>query len=307
MAIHQKSNQHLMKAIRRMHALVENADIEKVRASQENISGIFSKTREIKYVEVPVGQIVGEWVFIEKEKRKDYVILYCHGGGYNTGSFHYARSITNKLAEISAMGVFSFDYRLAPEYPYPTALEDALNVWEYLRKQGWESRQILIAGDSAGGNLALALTLKLKEKQKEIPKGLLLFSPWTDLTLQGSSHKDKADIDPILNAAYMEKAVEDYAGMTEVKNPLVSPLFGDFTGFPSVCIQVGENEILLSDSEELMHRMKAYQVPVTFEKYEGMWHVFQMSPFKTAIEAMESAGKFIKELCGEYTEERKQE
>ncbi len=305
MAISQKSNQHLMKAIRRMHSLVENSDIEKVRASQENISGIFSRTREINYAEVQAGQIFGEWVFIEKEKRNDYVILYCHGGGYNTGSFRYARSITNKLAEISAMGVFSFDYRLAPEYPYPAALEDALESWKYLREQGWRPDQILIAGDSAGGNLALALTLKLKEKQKEMPKGLILFSPWTDLTLQGNSHKEKAQIDPILNADYMEKAVEDYAGMTDVNNPLVSPLFGDFTGFPPVCIQVGENEILLSDSEELMHRMEAYQVPVTFEKYEGMWHVFQMSPFKMAIEAMESAGKFIKELCGEYTEDRK--
>ena len=305
MAISQKSNQHLMKAIRRMHSLVENSDIEKVRASQENISGIFSRTREINYAEVQAGQIFGEWVFIEKEKRNDYVILYCHGGGYNTGSFRYARSITNKLAEISAMGVFSFDYRLAPEYPYPAALEDALESWKYLREQGWRPDQILIAGDSAGGNLALALTLKPKEKQKEMPKGLILFSPWTDLTLQGNSHKEKAQIDPILNADYMEKAVEDYAGMTDVNNPLVSPLFGDFTGFPPVCIQVGENEILLSDSEELMHRMEAYQVPVTFEKYEGMWHVFQMSPFKMAIEAMESAGKFIKELCGEYTEDRK--
>ena len=194
------------------------------------------------------------------------------------------------------MKVLSFDYRLAPEHPYPCALEDALEVWEYIRQEGWAPDHVIIAGDSAGGNLALALGLCLKDKE-ELPEAFVLFSPWTDLTLQGSSHKERAELDPILNAEYMENAVNDYAGLGNVKNPLVSPLFGDFTGFPPVCIQVGDQEILLSDSEELMNRLEAYQVPVKFEKYEGMWHVFQMSPFKTAIEAMDSVGEFISGIC----------
>lgn len=291
------SNQNMLKAIKRMHTLVESDDVEKMRASQENLSGFFSKSKDMKYEDVQIGEIPAEWVSVDRCHMKKYVILYCHGGGYNTGSFRYARSITNKLASTTSMDVLSFDYRLAPEHPYPAALEDALKVWDYLMHYGYGARNVIVAGDSAGGNLALSLVLKLKEQGRLLPRGLVLFSPWTDLTLEGKSHQTKAEDDPILAEEYLKKAVEDYAGENDLKNPLISPLFGDFKGFPPTYIQTGGNEILLSDSTSLNKNMEKCNVQVRFDLYRSMWHVFQMSPFKAAYDAMDQIAEFIFEIC----------
>lgn len=292
MIIYNRPNEHLVRAIKKMHSIVESPDVEKIRAHQESIGTLFTK-RELEYEDIQIEHIPAEWIRIGDDARKDYVILYCHGGGYNTGGFKYARTVTGKLAETSLMNVLAFDYRLAPEYPYPCANEDALKVWEYLENIGFRGSHVIIAGDSAGGNLALALTLKLKELGKDMPAGLVLFSPWTDLTLEGVSHVERLDMDPILTEEYIENAVKDYVGDEDTMNPFISPLFGDFEGFPPTLIQVGDHEILLSDSEDLAACMNAYGVDVKFELYEGMWHVFQMSPLKAAIEAMEHVGKFI--------------
>lgn len=292
-----ETNPKMIKAIKRMHAVMETPDIEKQRAAQENFGGILSKSRELTYQNFELGGIPAEWSCVERSHMKKYVILYCHGGGYTSGSFRYARSITNKLASSTSMDVLSFDYRLAPENPYPAALEDAMNVWDHLMYHGYGARDIIIAGDSAGGNLALALTLKLKEQGRLLPRGLVLFSPWTDLTMSGKSHKEKAELDPILSAEYLQRCRESYAPEMELKNPLISPVFGDFTGFPPTYIQVGTNEILLSDSTKLQRQLQKYHVPVKMEYYPGMWHVFQMSPLKNAYSAMDQVAEFIFDIC----------
>lgn len=292
-----ETNPKMIKAIKKMHAVMETPDIEKQRAAQENFGGILSKSRELTYQNFELGGIPAEWSCVERSHMKKYVILYCHGGGYTSGSFRYARSITNKLASSTSMDVLSFDYRLAPENPYPAALEDAMNVWDHLMYHGYGARDIIIAGDSAGGNLALALTLKLKEQGRLLPRGLVLFSPWTDLTMSGKSHKEKAELDPILSAEYLQRCRESYAPEMELKNPLISPVFGDFTGFPPTYIQVGTNEILLSDSTKLQRQLQKYHVPVKMEYYPGMWHVFQMSPLKNAYSAMDQVAEFIFDIC----------
>ena len=292
-----ETNPKMIKAIKRMHAVMETPDIEKQRAAQENFGGILSKSRELTYQNFELGGIPAEWSCVERSHMKKYVILYCHGGGYTSGSFRYARSITNKLASSTSMDVLSFDYRLAPENPYPASLEDAMKVWDHLMYHGYGARDIIIAGDSAGGNLALALTLKLKEQGRLLPRGLVLFSPWTDLTMSGKSHKEKAELDPILSAEYLQRCRESYAPEMELKNPLISPVFGDFTGFPPTYIQVGTNEILLSDSTKLQRQLQKYHVPVKMEYYPGMWHVFQMSPLKTAYNAMDQVAEFIFDIC----------
>lgn len=291
-----KSNQHLMKAIKRMHTLVESDDLEKVRASQENISA-FSKSRDISYEDFQIGDIPAEWMSVKRHHMRKYVIMYCHGGGYNTGSFHYARSITNKLAGSTSMDILCFDYRLAPEHPYPAALEDALKVWDYLMHLGYGAREVIVAGDSAGGNLALSLTLKLKEQRRLLPKGLVLLSPWTDLTRSGKSYQTKGEVDPILSEDYLNTSINAYACGRELDNPMISPVFGDFEGFPPTYIQVGTNELLLSDSLKLRKNMEKQQVPVKLDEYEGMWHVFQMSPFKTAYDAIDQIAEFIFTIC----------
>ena len=297
MAINLKSNPGLIKAVKRMHSLVESSDVEKQRASQENISGIFSKSRELKYENFDIGTIPAEWVSVDRSHMKKNVILYCHGGGYTTGSFRYARSITNKLASSTSMDVLSFDYRLAPEAPFPAALEDAMEVWDYLMYHGYGARDIIIAGDSAGGNLALILTLKLKEQKRILPRGLVLLSPWTDLSQKGKSYFEKKEADPILTEEYLDQAIASYAPDMDLENPFLSPAYGDFAGFPPVYIQVGTNEILLSDSLKLQKQLLKCYVPVRLERFKGMWHVFQMSPLKTAYDAMDEVAEFIFDIC----------
>lgn len=297
MTDNQKHNQNLMKAIKRMHTLVENSDIEKQRASKDSLGNLLVRSNDMSYEDVETDGIHAEWVSVRRNHMKKYILLYCHGGGYNTGSLKYARSITNKLASSTSMDVLSFDYRLAPEHPYPAALEDAVKIWDYLMHLGYGARDIIIAGDSAGGNLALVLTLKLKEQKRILPRGLVLFSPWTDLTRSGKSHKTKCQIDPILTEEYLTRAILDYAAGEDLQNPLISPLYGDFDGFPPVLIQAGSNEVLLSDSKNLHKQMVLHHVGARVTVYQGMWHVFQMSPFKNAYEAMDQIAEYVFDVC----------
>lgn len=301
MAFIDKKNQNLMQLVKRVHGLVENTDIEKHRQSQDYIGALLGGSKEISYTELEMNGIHGEWVRVNRAHMKKYVILYCHGGGYSTGSSLYGRALTSKLADTTSMDVLSFDYRLAPECPYPAALEDAVTVWNYLMLLGYGARDIIVAGDSAGGNLALALTLHLREEQRLLPRGLVLMSPWTDLTCQGKTHRSRAEVDPVLNAEYLDRMIFAYTGKEKsaeaLKDPYLSPLYGDFSGFPPTYIQVGDNEILLSDALELHKKMVKANVSVRLDRFKGMWHVFQMSPFKTAYEAMNRNAEFIYDIC----------
>lgn len=292
-----KKNQNLMQLIKKVHGFVENTDLEKHRQSQDQFGTIFALGRDVDYRDVDIDGMHGEWVSVERTHMKKYVILYCHGGGFSTGSSLYGRTLTTKLAKSTSMDVLSFDYRLAPEYPYPAAVEDALKAWDYLMLMGYGARDVIVAGDSAGGNLALVLVHQLKKQGRLLPRGLVLLSPWTDLTSSGESFTEKAAIDPVLDEEYIRNIIEAYACNEDLTSQFISPLFGDFTGFPPTCIQVGENEILLSDSKRLHKKMIEANVPVHMEVFEGMWHVFQMSPFKTAYEAMDTCAEFIFDIC----------
>ena len=215
------------------------------------------------------------------------------------------------------MDVFCFDYRLAPEHPYPAAVDDAQAAWDYLMLQGYGAKDIFVAGDSAGGNLALALGLRLKEQKRMLPAGFVLMSPWTDLTVSGKTHETKADVDPVLNQNYLNEMIENYVPQAKknleeatvdlqaaedqvgekkdvnkmfeelfhveyLQNPEISPLFGDFTGFPPTYIQVGELEVLMSDSIMLQKKMSKDGVSVSLDTYKNMWHVFQSKPSRSA-------------------------
>ncbi len=304
MSIAEKRNANLMNLIKRMHGVVENTDIEKHRQSQKYFGALLGSSKDVLIEDVDIydhaktgDMLQGEWVYVNRAHMKKYVILYCHGGGYSTGSRLYARTLTGKLAMSTSMDVLSFDYRLAPEHPYPAALEDAMKVWDYLMLLGYGARDVILAGDSAGGNLALALTLKLRKEKRLLPRGLVLMSPWTDLTSSGQSHKTKAQIDPVLNAAYLAEMIHNYAAQEDLTNPLISPLFGEYEGFPPTCIQVGENEVLQDDAKMLYQKLLKANVSVRLDIFPGMWHVFQMSPFKTAYEAMDRNAEFIYDIC----------
>ena len=297
MSILDKKNLNMMNLVKKVHSLVETDDIEKHRQSQDNFGSFMGKQKEISIKEVMIGSMYAEWLSVNRAHMKKHVILYCHGGGFMTGSCLYARTLTTKLAASTSMDVFCFDYRLAPENPYPAALDDAILAWDYLMLLGYGARDIIIAGDSAGGNLALALVHKLKLADRLLPRGLILMSPWADLTMSGKSHLTRADIDPVLSDVYLQKAITSYIQNQDLKSPFISPLFGEYDGFPSTYIQVGDNEILLSDATMLHRKMIKANVPVKLDIYKGMWHVFQMSPFKPANDAMDKNAEFIYDIC----------
>ena len=290
-------NQSMMTLIRKVHGLIDHPDIEKHRHSQDQVGALLGNSSDILLREVKIQDMDGEWVCVNRAHMKKYVILYCHGGGYSTGSHIYARTLTTKLAGSTSMDVLSFDYRLAPENPYPAATEDAMKAWDYLMLLGYGARDVIIAGDSAGGNLALSLVLRLKEQERLLPRGLVLMSPWTDLTSSGETHETKAEVDPVLDAEYLKRMITNYAEGCELSDPYISPLFGDFSGFPPVYIQAGDNEILLSDSEMLHKKLIQANVSVKLDVFKGMWHVFQMSPLKTSHDAMEKNAEFIFDIC----------
>lgn len=296
-----KKNQSLLNLVKRVHGAVENVDIEKHRQSQDQIGALFGQNRAILIREVDIGGMYGEWLCVNRAHMKKYVLLYCHGGGYSTGSSLYGRTLTTRLANSTSMDVLSFDYRLAPEHPYPAAIEDAMKAWDHLMMFGYGARDVILVGDSAGGNLALALSHRLKKEGRLLPRGIVLLSPWTDMTSSGKSHRAKEGIDPVLNGAYLAEAIENYLGKDYdeglLQDPMVSPLFGDFEGFPPTYIQVGDQEILQSDSTLLYRKMNQAGVNVTIDVFKDMWHVFQMAPFKRATEAMDKNAEFIFSIC----------
>ncbi len=290
-------NMSMMNLIRKVHGMIDQTDIEKHRQSQDHVGALFGNSKDVLFKPLMIGDMEAEWVCVDRVHMKKYVILYCHGGGYSTGSTVYARTLTSKLAASTSMDVLCFDYRLAPEHPYPSALEDAMKAWDYLMLLGYGARDVIVAGDSAGGNLALSLVLKLKGERRLLPRGLVLLSPWTDLTSSGKSHETRRELDPVLDEDYLDRMIRNYAPEEDLKNPYISPLFGDFAGFPPTLIQAGDNEILLSDSLSLHKKMVKENVSVKIDVYKRMWHVFQMSPLKTAHEAMERCAEFIYDIC----------
>ena len=247
----EKNNQNLMQLIRRAHGLVENPDLEKHRQSQDHIGELLGNSKEIQYRPVDIEGMDAEWVSVNRAHMKKYVILHCHGGGYSTGSSIYARTLTSKLASGTSMDVLCFDYRLAPEHPYPAATEDAMKAWNYLMLLGYGARDVIVTGDSAGGNLALSLVLKLKEQERLLPRGIVLMSPWTDMTMSGASYWERVESDPMLTPEYIETVRRAYAGGRDLHDPDLSPLLGDLGSFPPTLIQVGDHEILYSDSASL--------------------------------------------------------
>jgi len=214
-----------------------------------------------------------------KDSTSKWVILQLHGGGYVGAMRRHYKQMAGLYSEVGGGAtVVTVDYRVAPEHPFPAALEDALEAYEWLLEQGYKNDQIILAGDSAGGGLAMALCHTLKARWRGTPAGIVAMSPWTDLTLSGSSYKDNYDIDPVFGNERSELIFENpYVGNADPKDPRISPLFGDFYGFPPMLIQVGTDEMLLSDSISVAEKAKSAGVKVRLSVYPGMFHVFQMA------------------------------
>jgi acetyl esterase/lipase len=224
------------------------------------------------------------------------VILYLHGGGYCLCSIDTHRALAARLALACSARVLIIAYRLAPENPFPAALEDALIAYHWLIRQGISDRYISIGGDSAGGGLTLSTAVKLRNIGERLPAALFLLSPWTDLTFSGDSIRTRKKVDPIFG--HDDDTLQfapAYLGASDPANPLISPLFADPVGLPPTFIQVGEDEILLDDSTRLEKKMKAAGVDVHLEIWKGMWHVFQaFAPFAPESQlAINNIGMFF--------------
>jgi phosphinothricin tripeptide acetyl hydrolase len=224
------------------------------------------------------------------------VVLYLHGGGYVIGSPRSHRHLAAAIAGAAAARALLLDYRLAPEHPYPAALEDATAAYRWLLAQGIAPGSVVIAGDSAGGGLTVATLLALREARVPLPAAGVCISPWVDLTCGGGSYVTKADADPIVKRAGVEQMARSYLGSTAPREPLASPLFADLRGLPPLLIHVGSEEVLLDDSVQLAERARAAGVDTTLEVYERMihvWHWFlpMLDEAQTAVEAI---GRFAR-------------
>ncbi|MDH8678144.1 alpha/beta hydrolase [Fusibacter bizertensis] len=206
-------------------------------------------------------------------------ILYLHGGGYVGKLKNKHRLMALKYCEsIPDVMVLMPDYRTAPEHPYPAALEDALDAYSWLLEQGYNEDQIVIAGDSAGGGLALAVCLYLKHLKRKLPCAIVAMSPWTDMTASGASYHFNYENDPLFgNTKESLLYNRDYLGRASKFTPYVSPLFGDYSDFPPILIQVGSDEMLLSDSVRVAEKAQKDGAIVWLHIYEGMFHDFQMA------------------------------
>ncbi len=272
-----------------------NATIQEQRASFEASMGMMPTPPNTKVTPVKVDGIPAEWVEASGA-RADHAILYLHGGGYVIGSPVTHRSLAGKLSETSKARVLVIDYRMAPENPFPAAVEDAVKAWRWLLAQGLSASKLAISGDSAGGGLTLAASVALRDAKVALPKAVAMLSPWTDLTGNSETMTTRADKDPMVQKAGLMAMGALYLNGKDAKTPLASPLFADLRGLPPMLIQVGDHETLLDDSRTLEKNAKAAGVDVTLEVWDEMIHVWQLfhPVLPEGVKALERIGEYLR-------------
>lgn len=264
-------------------------DVTAQRGYLDRLEELVPAPLKIEANEVSADGVPCEWILPEDEISTQ-VVFYLHGGGYVTKMPLLHRNFLHRLAQASSCQFLMIDYRLAPEFPFPAALADALTAYQWLLKQGWNAQQVMIAGDSAGGGLVVALLQVLRDFHIAQPAGAILLSPWTDLTGSGESNISMAEEDALLDGENLLECARDYAGTVGLRHPWVSPLFGDLHGLPDSLILVGGREILRDDSTRLAARMEEDGVRVELVVEPFMGHVY---PAYAAIPEAQKAIKMI--------------
>lgn len=236
----------------------------------------------------------------KQQSEKQGIVLHLHGGGYYGRLHNSYRDMAAMYYEVSGgYDVLSVDYRVAPEHPYPAALEDAVCAYRWILEQQYDSNYLIIAGDSAGGGLTLALCLYLRDHNMEMPAGIVTMSAWADLTKSGESYQENFEIDPMFGKSFDTLVYKDGYYKNEDPNiPYISPVYGTYEGFPAMLMQVGEYEMLLSDTLQVAEKAKGVGVRVKQHTYKGMFHDFQMglTRYPESKEAWVEVGKFIRML-----------
>jgi acetyl esterase/lipase len=269
-----REQQLQLDAILRQGRFDEGAEVATLRAAFSELVSQVPIPADVRQTPRKVGGIDGLEVTTPGAD-PDRVILYFHGGVYVIGSAKTSVALVSDLARRTGATAITLDYRLAPEYPYPAAVDDAQAAYEGLLDSGVAPGQIALAGESAGAGLAVATLLRLKDAGRPLPACALLMSPYADLTLSGETLSEKEAVDPLLSPVGLSLRVPDYVADADSSDPLISPIFGDLTELPPLLIQVGSHEVLLSDALRLAERAAIADVPVTLEVTPGVPHVFQ--------------------------------
>lgn len=276
----------------RLKPMLASCSLETMRKGQDIAGDLVKISHRGKFMlkEHAFADFDGSWV-IPKDERRQGVILYLHGGGYTCGGADYARGFGIVLAERFGARVFCPAYRLAPEYPFPAALEDALTAYRYLLEKGYGPERIMLCGESAGGGLCYSLCLKLKEEKMPLPCGVIAISPWVDLTMSGASYQTNLSLDPTLSCEFLQYCVQCYT--QEPADSLQSPLFGDLSGFPPSIIFADGEELLLSDAQQ-MHRNLTEQGSVsTLIVKKNRWHAYVVYNLKEDQDDMDAINRFL--------------
>lgn len=241
----------------------------------DQLCRIFPVNKEVQIRPIRLAGIKAEE--IKPQSSSTQLIFHIHGGAFFLGSLNTHRAFMTDIAARTQMQVIHVDYPLAPESEFPDALEALYDIYQLLLDQGIQAKDMILSGDSCGANLALALCLRLKENQDEQPSGLILMSPFLDLTLSSDSLRFNRKHDALLSIEALEAGIDYYLGnRIATDNPQVSPLFDDLSGLPPTLVQVGSKEILLDDAKRFLEQAKQAGVEVEFKLYTGMWHNFQM-------------------------------
>jgi monoterpene epsilon-lactone hydrolase len=266
----------MIKQLRVLQATRKKPSIELFRTQTEMMAGIARLPDSVSCEPVNASGIPAEWI-VGPDMDTDYVMLYLHGGGFVAGSIKSHRNLASRIAGASKIRGLIIEYRLAPEHPFPAAVEDATAVYRWLLSvQGIKPENVVLAGDSAGGNLVLACLVQLRNTKVSLPAAAVCLSPCTDLTLTSASLSANAEIDPVITPEEVEFYRINYLEDADPRNPLASPLYAELHGLPPLFIQVGTAEILLDDSVRFAKRAKAAEVDVTLDVCPDMIHVFAM-------------------------------
>jgi epsilon-lactone hydrolase len=265
------------------------------RQRLDEVGSVWPVADDIKLDPVDVDGVPGEWS-IAPGSDVSRILMFFHGGGYCSGSILSHRRLVTEAGRAAGVRTLAVAYRLAPEHPFPAALEDALTAWRFLRQRGIEARQIAVGGDSAGGGLTLALIGRLQESGEELPACAWLLSPWTDLTMSGSTLATKDSVDPIIHGGYLHELADAYLPSSlDRKDPRVSPLYADLTGLPPTLIQVGSAETLLEDATRFAAAAGAANVAITLEVWPYMIHAWPLwnAHLEPGRQALATAGAFM--------------
>ena len=266
------------------------------RARIEEVGAVSPVAGDIRLETVDCDGVRGEWS-IAPGSDTSRVLLFFHGGGYCSGSIVSHRRMVTEAGRAGAVRTLAIAYRLAPEHPFPAAHEDAMTAWRFLRRQGIAAKSIALGGDSAGGNLTLALMQRLRRAGEPLPACAWLASPWVDLTMSGASLATKDARDPLIQKGYLEELASAYAPPPiDRRDPLVSPLFADLRGLPPLLIQVGSEETLLSDATRLAEAAGVADVEVTLEIWPHMIHAWPLwnATLSDGRKALAHAGEFMR-------------